>query len=80
MNMHYATVIGWIGSVLILLAFALTSFEILLGNNIFYLLLNLFGAGGIIINTLHHKDYPPMFLNSVWLLVAAVNLVRILFF
>lgn len=69
-------VIGWVGVLLILLAFALTTFEIINAKDIAYGLLNLFGALGIIISSYTKKDFQPVILNIAWLLVAITGIIR----
>lgn len=69
-------VAGWIGAGLLLGAFAMVSSSRLKGNGLGFQLMNLFGAGLLLINTLYHAAYPASLLNGVWALVAVANLVR----
>lgn len=68
--------IGWTGVLLILLAFALTTFGFIDANDIAYGLLNFSGALGIVISSYAKKDFQPVILNIVWLLVAGIGIVR----
>lgn len=75
----YFTIIGllgWYGVGAILLAFALNSFGILSAQNVTYQLLNLTGAAGIIVSSLQKRDFQPVALNVVWLLIAFVALLK----
>lgn len=71
--------IEWLGVVLILLAYAAISFEILLPQNIFYQLMNLLGALGIMYGAYKKKDYQPVVLNLVWFLIALIAIINIIF-
>lgn len=69
-------IVGWVGVLLILSAFILTTFGIINAKDIAYGLLNFVGALGIMISSYAKKDYQPVILNIVWLLVAAVGIIR----
>lgn len=69
-------IIGWVGVLLILLAFALTTFGVINAKDIAYGLLNFSGALGIIISSYTKKDFQPVALNIVWLLVAIIAIIR----
>ncbi len=62
--------IGWYGVLAILSAYALTSFGFLAPSNLWYRLLNLTGALGIVVEAWSKRDAQPAFLNFVWALVA----------
>lgn len=79
MSKKFINFLGWGGVVLILLAYILNSFSVVAPQSILYQLLNLAGAIGIIISSVHKKDYEPVVLNIVWGLVAAVILLRLVF-
>ncbi len=70
--------IGWIGMILIVLAYTLVNFSILKPENIIYILFNLIGAIGIVYISMIKKAYQPAALNVIWALVAIVAIVRLL--
>lgn len=74
--MKQKDIIGWIGVLLILAAFTLTTFEVIDAKHIAYGVLNFIGALGIIISSYAKKDFQPVFLNIVWLVVAFIGIVR----
>ena len=76
--MEIKQVIGWYGVVAIVIAFTLLNFGILGTDSLVYQLLNLTGAIGIIIEAGSKKDYQPVALNIVWLLVAIYGLLQII--
>lgn len=67
---------GWIGVLLILTAFALTTFGVIDAENVAYGILNFVGALGIIISSYAKKDFQPVILNIAWLLVATIGIIR----
>jgi hypothetical protein len=74
--MKQKDIIGWVGVLLILTAFILTTFGIINATNTAYGILNFSGALGIIISSYAKKDFQPVMLNVVWFLVAIVGIIR----
>lgn len=70
-------IIGWLGAASILLAYFLVSREKLPPTSRGFQLLNLFGAVGIVINSLHHRAYPSAGLNVAWTLIALYGLMKV---
>ena len=71
-------VAGWIGAVLILLAYLLLSAGRLTGQSLTYQLMNVFGAAGFIVNGWWHRAIPSATLNVIWLLIGAIATWRIM--
>ncbi|NQV90752.1 hypothetical protein HQ487_05120 [Candidatus Uhrbacteria bacterium] len=69
---------GWIGVLLILLAYGLLSFGYLEPVSIEYQLLNFFGGIGIIIDAIADKNYQPAVLNVIWSAIALIAMAQIL--
>jgi hypothetical protein len=69
-------VIGWIGAVAILVAYALVSTRKLEGTSTPYQLLNLAGGACLIVNTLYYRAYPSTFVNLVWAGIAIYTIGR----
>ena len=70
-------IIGWIGSLEVVIAYALISYTKTTGKSIVYQLLNLTGAIFLLINTILHGAFPASFVNAVWALIAIYALLRI---
>jgi cell shape-determining protein MreD len=70
-------VAGWIGAVLILLAYLLVTMGRLTGKSAAFQWMNLVGAAGFTINGWWHRAIPSAALNVIWMLIAAVALGRI---
>lgn len=69
-----SNIFGWVGMILILIAFYLVSNKKVEPNSKPYQLMNLFGAIGIVINTYFNQAWPAMMLNVVWALIAIKTL------
>lgn len=78
-QMKVKQIIGWYGVTAIVVAFALLNFNIVDTNNLAYQLLNVTGSISIIVEASSKKDYQPVVLNIVWLLLATYGLWKILF-
>jgi hypothetical protein len=63
-------IIGWIGSVEVIAAYALNSYQKLKSDSLLFQLLNLTGAASLIINTIYYHAYPSAFINVVWVIIA----------
>lgn len=73
-----ATIVGWIGMFLIMLAYLLLSTEKLISYSWPYHLMNFFGGTGLMMNTLVNRAWPTMALNIVWALIALISFVKII--
>lgn len=73
-------VLGWYGAFATLTAYLLVSLGVLHGRDLSYQLLNLTGALGLATICYFKRTYQPLFVNTVWALIAVIALVDILFF
>jgi hypothetical protein len=71
-------VLGWIGSIEILAAYGLNSFQKIKSDSVLFQVLNLTGGVLLIINSIYHEAYPFTFINSIWVLIALPALIKIL--
>lgn len=74
--MNLTDIIGWIGSICILAAFGLNSFQKIKSNSLSFQLLNLIGGICLIINSIAHQAYPFTFINSVWSVISIIALLK----
>jgi hypothetical protein len=70
--------IGWYGTIAILLAYAGISFNLLSPQSLAYQLLNGSGALGIVYISFKKKAYQPGVLNVIWALIAFIAIARML--
>jgi len=73
----FAEIAGWYGTVVILAAYTLVSFDLISGDGLIFQLLNLTGALGIIAIATYKKMRQSIVLNIVWGIVAIVAIVNI---
>ncbi len=67
-------IIGWLGMILILVAYWLVSIGKISAASKSYQYLNLFGAGFVIVNVAFHSALPSVALNTVWFFIALYGL------
>ena len=68
--------LGWLGALLILVAYALVSARRLAGDAVGYQLPNLVGGLLLIVNTIYYGAYPSTLVNVVWVVVASWALLQ----
>ncbi len=61
---------GWIGSILIVGAYAANIYGRLKAEDSAYIWMNLVGGVFFIVNTIYHHAYPSALVNVVWVLIA----------
>jgi uncharacterized membrane protein len=71
-NRKFIDIAGWVGVVLILLAYSLNIFGVVESSATLYQALNAVGAIGIIIDGVGKRDIQPVVLNIVWLAIAVI--------
>ncbi len=71
-------ILGWIGSIEVIAAYGLNSYQKIKSDSIAFQLLNLTGAIFLIINSIYKQAYPFTFINTVWSVIAIVAIVGII--
>ena len=71
-------IIGWTGSVLILLAYALLSSGRLAARTVTYQLMNAAGGIGLALNGWVHMALPSVFNNVIWAIIGSLAIIQIL--
>jgi hypothetical protein len=69
-------IIGWIGSVEVIAAYALNSYQRIKSDSFLFQFLNLTGGIFLIINTVYYHSYPSTFINVVWVFIASFALIK----
>ena len=68
---------AWVGVSIILVAYALVSFDALESDSIAFQLMNLIGAAGIAAISFVNRVFQPTVLNATWAVIALVAIVKI---
>lgn len=76
--MIFVEVIGWIGSALLILAYALLTMDKVKSRSWQYQMMNAVGALALVVNSIAHGALPPAALNAVWFVIGGVGLITIL--
>lgn len=71
-------ILGWLGVVALLLAYALISAGKVKGDSVPYQIMNLGGSACILVNSLSFGAYPSVGINAVWMVIAALALANAL--
>ena len=71
---------GWLGSLLILSAYALLSFNVIDGNSPIYHIIFLVGSSGLGLIAYRHRAYQSFVVNIFFCILAITALIRIAYF
>ena len=71
--------IGWYGAIVILLAYALVSYNFIVADSIFYQFLNISGGIGLLWIAYKKHVTQSVLLNIVWIMIGIIALLKILF-
>ena len=71
-------IIGWYGTVAIVLAYALSSFGVMSSSSLIYQILNATGALGIVYISFKKKAFQPGVLNIIWVVIAVIATINII--
>ncbi len=69
-----ADAVGWVGAVILLVAYGLLSFHYISSKHPGYQVANIAGSVLLAINTFYHGAYPSTIVNVVWLVIGALAL------
>ena len=72
----FVDVLGWVGTVLYLIAYALVSVKKVEGDSLFYQGVNILAGILLIINTFYWRAYPSLGLNVAWIGITLFTLGR----
>jgi len=76
MNLEWYDWIGILGTLMVLAAFFLLQAGRLTGTGLVYQLLNLFGAGGVLVSLLGQFNVSVFLLEATWVAISAYGIVR----
>jgi len=71
-------VIGWSGSVMVITAYGLNSYQKIKSDSLLFLFLNLIGGIFLIIYSVYYTAYANTFINVVWVIIAIPALIKLI--
>ncbi len=75
----FTELFGWFGAFIIVGTYALVSFSFLEPTGMWYQVLNVVGALGIVAVSFRKKAYQPAVLNVIWAVIALLAIINIIF-
>jgi hypothetical protein len=72
-------IIGWVGSLLIVLMYGLNSYQKIKSDSLIYYLSNIIGGICLIIYSVYKEAHPNTFINVVWVLIALPAIFKVIF-
>ena len=76
MNLEWYDWVGIAGTLMVLAAFFLLQAGRLTGTGLVYQLLNLFGAGGVLVSLIGQFNVSVFLLEAAWVAISAYGIVR----
>lgn len=70
-------ILGWIGSVLLIAAYALNSYQKIRSDSYTFLLLNIVAGIFLIIYSWYYTAFANTFINVVWVIIAVPALIKV---
>lgn len=70
-------ILGWIGSVLLIAAYALNSYQKIRSDSYTFLLLNIVAGVFLIIYSWYYTAFANTFINVVWVIIAVPALIKV---
>ena len=70
-------ILGWIGSVLLIAAYAFTSYQKIKSDSYTFLLLNIVAGIFLIIYSWYYTAFANTFINVVWVIIAVPALIKV---
>lgn len=70
-------IMGWIGSIAVIAAYGLNSYQKIKSDSYLFLSLNLLGGIFLIVYSYYYTAYANTFINVVWVIIAVPALIRL---
>jgi len=71
-------ILGWIGSVAVIAAYGLNSYQKIKSDSYLFLILNLIGGVFLIVYSYYYTAYANTFINVVWVIIAVPALIKLI--
>lgn len=69
-------IVGWIGSIEVLIAYGLNSYQKMRSDSLGFYLLNLTGGICLVIYTLYKEAFASAFVNIIWVVIALIAIAK----
>jgi hypothetical protein len=73
----FINILGWVGSVEVLAAYGLNSYQKIKSDSVLFYVLNLTGGLLLIVYSVYKEAFPNAFINIVWVIIAGVALLKV---
>jgi hypothetical protein len=74
----FIEIIGWVGSLVVVIAYGLNSYQKLRSDSMVFYIMNLTGGLALIVYTVYKAAYASAFINVVWVIIAVVAIIRVM--
>lgn len=71
-------ILGWTGSISILAAYGLNSYQKIKSDSLLFYTLNIVGGIFLVLYSVNKGAYPNTFINLVWVIIAIPGVIRLL--
>ena len=71
--------VGWVGSLCVIIAYGLNSYQKIRSDSLIFYALNVVGGIFLIIYSNYKEAYANTFINVVWVIIAIPAILRIIF-
>jgi hypothetical protein len=78
MSTAFIDALGWIGSISVVSAYGLNSYQRIKSDSLLFYALNLVGGIFLIVYSYYKGAYANIFINVVWVIIAVPALIRLL--
>lgn len=75
-NISYIDLLGWLGSILLLLGYTLNIFKKINSNSYNFLILNFVGSTCLVVNAFVYKVYPFFVINLFWVIASIIQIIN----
>jgi len=69
-------ILGWVGSIMVITAYGLNSYQRLASDSVTFLVLNLVGGILLVIYSAYLTAFANTFINVVWVIIAVPALIK----
>lgn len=77
--MDIPSIVGWVGTALIVAAYFLVSYKVVAPTSRVYQTMNVFGAIGLGVSAFVNASWPNFWLQVIWFIIGLVALCKIIF-